>query len=230
MLNNIYPKSKWSVFLNSMLWLNKNKFCNYAQRKCPNSINTSVAFWNENLQKHLKTLQNKQKFHPSLSLKQRKTGIWKLSSKRPGSESINPDSCLHAYYSQCVSLSFLIYSLQQSGTVSREPEGKKNQCQNCLEEWKIKCSIQKVNCYPTPDILCDISVVLKFIPGQAPCHLSHIDWSLGNASKQCLFWHARKLRLPNDPCSLYICLVFFLPLCQFLTWVFCISQTWLGEH
>lgn len=125
MLNNIYPKSKWSVFLNSMLWLNKNKFCNYAQRKCPNSINTSVAFWNENLQKHLKTLQNKQKFHPSLSLKQRKTGIWKLSSKRPGSESINPDSCLHAYYSQCVGLSFLIYSLQQSGTVSREPEGKK---------------------------------------------------------------------------------------------------------
>lgn len=86
---------------------------------------------------------------------------------------------------------------------------------------KIKCSIQKVNCYPTPDILCDISVVLKFIPGQAPCHHSHTEWSHGNASKQCLFRHARKLRFLNDPCNLYIFLV--------ILFFYLSVSSWLGS-
>lgn len=117
-----------------MFWLSQNRFCNLCiKRNIQINLILLLHFVRRNTCKPYTV--NWTKIILFLTIFTGNLGkrvIWKLSSQRPVSESINPVFCFHACSLLCTTLPFPI--LQQFGPVSRELEGKKNnRCKTALK-------------------------------------------------------------------------------------------------
>lgn len=149
------------------------------KKKHPNSFNTFLAFCKK---KHLQTIHNKLNKNHTLPY----NFYWK-SGKECDLKTKFTEACVRAQ-KPWVLLSCLFSSVHQSylsniatiRTCKQRAWRKKKKKKSMPKlPWRaiMQRSIQKVNCYPAPDTLCNIFIVLKFIPGQGLCHHDHTEWS-----------------------------------------------------